>query len=177
MQVLPPDQIKPQSLSDYADECYQSGLRMYHNARHDPSAYIHGLLERDKGNPDYLNGGFLPSATFYAVDGDFILGAIRVRRGSNYQVDNIIGHIGYETRPSARNLGVAKTLLNWVIDHHLIGDALISVEQDNIASINVIESIGAMALEPFYDDDMGIILRFKVTGTQSSSLTSPLPKS
>jgi predicted acetyltransferase len=137
---------------------------MYINAHQDPQGFIHGLIERDKGNPEFLPGGFLPSTTYYAVEDEQILGAIRVRRGTNYQVENIIGHIGYETRPSARNKGVAKALLNWVLDHHLRGEALISVEHDNPASISVIESCGAQPLTHFEDEDMGIILRYKILG-------------
>ncbi len=162
MDIVTPLDVTPNALRRYANECFRGGLRMYINAAKDPESYLHGLLEREKGNPEYLKGGFLPCSTFYAVQDGEILGALRLRRGRNYQVENIIGHIGYEVRPSARGQGVARTLLKWVVDNHVTERTLISVESVNVASIKVIESVNATPLKPFVDEDMGTIYRYEV---------------
>lgn len=162
MNVVLPQSVTVAMIVSYARECIESGINMYHRALHDPQEYLHSLVERANGNPKYLVNGLLPSQTFYACSDGNILGAIRVRHGSNEQVEQVIGHIGYETRPSARNQGVAKFMLQWVIQNHLSCPKLISVEADNWPSIRVIQSVAPTELSSHYDEKLGTIRRFKI---------------
>ncbi len=97
-------------LASYAKECLESGIPKYSGVEQDPTAYLSGLVERSKAISE-LPKGYLPSTTYYCVSNSEILGAIRVRKGTNANVENVIGHVGYETRPSARGKGVASFLL------------------------------------------------------------------
>jgi predicted acetyltransferase len=70
------------------------------------------------------------------------------------------GHIGYDVRPSARRQGHATAMLRAAlpIAHSLgIDPALITCDDDNVASRRVIEVNGGV-----YEDQRGVKLRFWV---------------
>ncbi|MFB9887307.1 GNAT family N-acetyltransferase [Balneatrix alpica] len=113
-------------LASYAKECFESGIPKYSGVAEDPKAYLSGLVKRSKAVTELPNG-LLPSTTYYCASNSEILGAIRIRKGTNTNVENVIGHIGYETRPSARGKGVASFLLAWVRDHIVIDQLLLLV--------------------------------------------------
>ncbi|MDN3685129.1 GNAT family N-acetyltransferase [Vibrio sinaloensis] len=150
-----------QALLDYALECYDSGIDMYQRAIDDPKQYLNSLVARKSATSAELPHGWLPSTTFYCVNEGQILGAIRVRRGSNEFVDNVIGHIGYETRPSARGKGVAKCLLAWVVSHAIETQAIVTCSVNNLASRKVIEACGGEYLGEHEDESEGRVHRYR----------------
>ncbi|HHF2954767.1 TPA: GNAT family N-acetyltransferase, partial [Vibrio diabolicus] len=77
-------------LASYAKECLESGIPKYSGVeQQDPTAYLSGLVERSKAISE-LPKGYLPSTTYYCVSNSEILGAIRVRKGTNANVENVI---------------------------------------------------------------------------------------
>ncbi|KIT52700.1 hypothetical protein H334_24205, partial [Vibrio parahaemolyticus 901128] len=124
-------------LVSYARECLDSGIPKYSGVEQNPEAYLSSLVERSKATSELPNG-YLPSTTYYCVSDSEILGSIRVRKGTNPNVENAIGHIGYETRPSARRKGVASFLLAWVRDHAVADSVIVTCSIDNPASQKVI---------------------------------------
>ena len=123
-------------LASYAKECLESGIPKYFGVDQDPEAYLSGLAERSKATSELPNG-YLPSTTYYCVSGSEILGAIRIRKGTNANVENVIGHVGYETRPSARGKGVASFLLAWVRDHVVTDSVIVFIFLPYFARLSV----------------------------------------
>ncbi len=151
-------------LSSYAKECAESGIPKYVNVEQNPEAYLRDLVNRSKSNSE-LSNGYLPSTTYYCLVNSEILGAIRVRRGTNANVENVIGHIGYETRPSARNKGVASFLLAWVRDNVITDSVIVTCAVDNFASQKVIESCGGNYLGNYTDIQEGTVRRYRLVNT------------
>ena len=148
-------------LASYAKECYESGIPKYADVERDPESYLSGLIARAQQTSELPNG-YLPSTTYYCLKDNNILGAIRVRRGSNANVENVIGHIGYETRPSARGKGVASYLLGWVRDHVVIDPVIVTCSIDNPTSQKVIEKSGGEYLGNYEDKNEGVVRRYRL---------------
>ncbi|EJG1645741.1 GNAT family N-acetyltransferase [Vibrio parahaemolyticus] len=151
-------------LVSYAKECLDSGIPKYLGVEQNPEAYLAGLIERSKATSEMPNG-YLPSTTYYCVSNSEILGAIRVRKGTNANVENVIGHVGYETRPSARGKGVASFLLAWVRDHVVADSFIVTCSIDNPASQKVIENCGGEYLGNYTTDSEGTVRRYRLTRT------------
>ena len=175
MEIVSPNKVTTEMLLEYANECWKSGLKRYEDAVDDPKQYLYSLNEQAKGNSEFLTGDLPPTATFYGISDQKIVGAIRVRTGTNERVVNVIGHIGYETRPSARKKGVATGMLSWTINNCLEKSVYITAEKDNIASVKVIKSIGAKPLASYFDENLGEILRFEIerVGKLGTALIRP----
>ena len=112
-EVIEASQDLVNSLVPFANDCYSEGITMYKRALDNPQQYLQSLIERSRATEQELLNGLLPSTTYYYLHNHEILGAIRLRRGTNFNVENVIGHIGYETSSLARNKGVASSLLMW----------------------------------------------------------------
>ena len=151
-------------LASYAKECLESGIPKYSDVEQDPTAYLSGLVERSKAISE-LPKGYLPSTTYYCVSNSEILGAVRVRKGTNANIENVIGHIGYETRPSARGKGVASFLLAWVRDHTVTDSVIVTCSIDNPASQKVIENCGGEYLGNHTDEIEGTVRRYRLART------------
>ncbi|WP_282178272.1 GNAT family N-acetyltransferase [Vibrio nereis] len=151
-------------LASYAKECLDSGIPKYSGVEKNPKAYLSGLIERSKATSELPNG-YLPSTTYYCVSNSEILGAIRVRKGTNANVENVIGHVGYETRPSARGKGVASFLLAWVRDHVVSDSVIVTCSIDNPTSQKVIENCGGEYFGNYTDDREGTVRRYRLART------------
>ncbi|MES1383844.1 GNAT family N-acetyltransferase, partial [Vibrio cholerae] len=92
MEVVEASPVLASILASYARECLESGIPKYTGVEQNPEAYLLGLVERSKATSELPNG-YLPSTTYYCVSGSEILGSIRVRKGTNPNVENAIGHI------------------------------------------------------------------------------------
>ncbi|EIU7615415.1 GNAT family N-acetyltransferase [Vibrio vulnificus] len=151
-------------LASYAKECFDSGIPKYEDVEINPEVYLSGLVERSKATFELPNG-YLPSTTYYCISNSEILGAIRVRTGTNANVENVIGYVGYETKPSARGKGVASFLLAWVRDNAVNDSVIVTCSIDNPASQKVIENCGGEYLGNYTDDNEGTVRRYRLART------------
>ena len=161
MEVVEANVELDSALLNYALECYDSGIEMYQRAIEDPQKYLASLVARKSATCVELPEGWLPSTTYYCVEDGKVLGAIRVRSGTNDWVENVIGHIGYETRPSARGKGVAKHLLSWVVNHAIDERAIVTCDVNNSASRKVIEACGGLFLGEHEEPNEGRVRRYE----------------
>jgi predicted acetyltransferase len=91
--------------------------------------------------------GFVPSTTWWLVDGDAYLGRIALRHRMTPNLLELGGHIGYDVRPSARRRGHATAMLAGALTHaHAMGidSALLTCDVDNVGSRVVIENSGGV---------------------------------
>jgi predicted acetyltransferase len=104
--------------------------------------------------------GFVPSTTLWWVADDDYLGRLAIRHRLTPRLLDLGGHIGYDVRPTARRRGHATAMLRAALPlaHRLgIESALLTCDEDNIASRKVIEANGGV-----FEDQRGVKLRFWV---------------
>jgi predicted acetyltransferase len=102
--------------------------------------------------------GFVPSTTLWWVSDNEYLGRIAIRHRLTPRLRDYGGHIGYDIRPSARRHGHATAMLAAALPAaHALGidPALITCDEDNIASRKIIETNGGTL-----EDQRGVKLRF-----------------
>jgi predicted acetyltransferase len=90
---------------------------------------------------------WVPNTTWWYVDDTTYLGRITVRHRLTPHLLEIGGHIGYDTRRSARRRGYATAMLRDVLPHAKalgIDPALVTCDADNIGSRKVIKSAGGV---------------------------------
>ncbi|MDX2319829.1 MAG: GNAT family N-acetyltransferase [Moritella sp.] len=136
------------AFKSYVDECVVDGIVLYEFILSHYERYLSKRIAYAKG--EQLPTGWTPITTYFCVEDGVILGSIRVRQGSGDYIEHVIGHIGYETRPSARGKGVAKFMLSSIQNSGLADNAIISCDPANFASRKVIESCGAEFLNEYY---------------------------
>jgi predicted acetyltransferase len=97
--------------------------------------------------------GWVPSTTWWYVDGPDYLGRIALRHRLNDGLLEVGGHIGYDVRPTARRRGCATAMLGGALTHARamgIDQALLTCDEDNVGSKIVIERAGGV-----YEDSRG----------------------
>ncbi len=135
----------------YTKACVADGLSLYAAAIDDCEAYLKKRVAYAQGQE--LPDGWPPISMYFYIESGHILGAIRVRHGINPYIENVIGHIGYETLSQARGKGVATKMLSWVKQQVIEDDAIVTCDESNLASQKVIEKCGGKYLNTFYSDE------------------------
>ena len=106
---------------------------------------------------------FVPCTTFWWVEGPEYLGRIAVRHRLNAHLLEEGGHVGYDVRALARRRGHATAMLRAVLPCAAslgIEKALLTCDDDNLASRRVIEACGGVL-----EGERNGVLRFWVPTT------------
>lgn len=109
------------------------------------SARVAQLLDRAAARD--LEPGRVPETTLWLVDGDDYIGRISLRHALTPALMETGGHVGYDVRPSRRRQGHAMYMLRHAIPRLAalgIDPALITCDEDNVASRKVIERCGGV---------------------------------
>ena len=150
-----------EAFEQYVEKCALAGMEMYIIAQSDSEALLKKRIGYAKG--EGLPEGWTPSSTYFCIEEGVILGSIRVRDGNNDYLENVIGHIGYETAPDAQGKGIATLMLNWVKTEVVEDSAIVTCDVGNIASRRVIEKAGGKFLNTFYSEqDQYEVRRYRV---------------
>lgn len=91
--------------------------------------------------------GFVPSTTYWLVDGDELLGVSNLRHYLNDRIRHVGGHIGLGIRPSQRGQGLGKQLLQLTIgEAHQrgLGELHIHCHKHNLPSARMIMANGGV---------------------------------
>jgi predicted acetyltransferase len=91
--------------------------------------------------------GHVPGTTLWWVDGKEYLGRLTIRHRLSAHLREVGGHIGYDIRPSARRRGHATVMLAAALPvaYRLgVDPALVTCDEDNVASRKVIEANGGV---------------------------------
>lgn len=95
-----------------------------------------------------------------------VIGMVNIRHELNEYLMKFGGHIGYSIRPSERNKGYAKlqlTLALEVLRQKGVKKALVTCNQDNIASQKTILACGGVEDIKSIEEDGTVILRYWIT--------------
>ena len=108
--------------------------------------YIEMLEEQERGIN--LSPGHVPATFLFAFIGDRIIGRVSIRLRLNDFLSRVGGHIGYVVVPEFRRQGYATAMLRMALHmaHESFGidRALVTCDDDNIASIRTIEKNGGV---------------------------------
>ena len=124
--------------------------------------YLEVLDFQEKGK-ELPNERVPPSFLISEVDGNLV-GRSSIRHTLNDYLFNVGGHIGYGVRPEYRGKGYAKEILQQsllFVRGLGVDKALITCDDDNIASAKVIESQGGV-LEDLVQHEGRLIRRYWV---------------
>jgi predicted acetyltransferase len=140
------------------DECDRAGEGYPYNdaalAREDFRRFVREAEDEAAGIG--LPQGIPPQTTFVLVaDGD-VLGEMRYRPDLEEPYEPFHGHAAYNVRPSARGHGVATAGLALLTDRARadgLPGMLLTVEDDNPASVRVIEKNGGRHVRDTVGDD------------------------
>jgi len=94
-----------------------------------------------------LPEGFVPASTFWLVDNNKFIGHVNIRHKLNEKLSKVGGHIGYAIRPSERRKGYGSQILALVLSKVSelgIKHALVTCDNDNLASAKIIEKNGGV---------------------------------
>ena len=90
----------------------------------------------------------MPSTFLFAFDGARIVGRVSIRHRLNAVLERIGGHVGYVVVPECRGRGYATAILAKAVaiarDELGIARVLVTCEENNLASIKVIERNGGV---------------------------------
>jgi predicted acetyltransferase len=124
----------------------QEGTLVSHweGALDDFAAFVHRLL--DEALPEKVNPGCVPCTHLWLVaDDGRIVGTSRLRHWLVPHLEREGGHIGYDVRPSERERGYGTCLLALTLQKAAsmgLSHVLVTCDEDNVASIRVIERNG-----------------------------------
>lgn len=122
-----------------------SNASYYKDGKINFERYLQSLI--DESNGVNLPEGYVPCHHYWLVDSSQeILGVIRIRHNINTPfLSHEAGHIGYDIAPRFRGQGYGKAMLKLALPKACqlgIEKALITADEDNIASRTVIERNG-----------------------------------
>lgn len=150
------------AFKSYVDECVADGIVLYEFIFSNYASYLNKRIAYARG--EQLPKGWTPITTYFCIENGIILGSLRVRLGSNDYINNVIGHVGYETRPSARGKGIAQFMLSHIQKTVLTDDVIITCEPTNLASRKVIENCGGEFINQFYSEESALyVLRYRLS--------------
>lgn len=98
--------------------------------------------ERDRTTPERV-----PSTEFWLIDHETFIGRLNLRHRLNGYLLRVVGHIGYEIRPTWRRRGYGIEILRLgLLEARTIGlkRVLVTCDEDNIGSRRIIEHNGGI---------------------------------
>lgn len=111
----------------------------------DFSLYISNLLSESEGKN--LPEGYVPQTTYWLVDNGKFIGRVSIRHTLTDFLLKEGGHIGYDIRPTERNKGYGKSILELSLPKAKelgIDKVLVTCNDINLASKKIIEANGGV---------------------------------
>lgn len=116
-------------------------------AHTDVIGYIH--LVNDWAEGKNLPNGWVPADEFWIVKDGVVVGSVGIRHRLNDWLSKFGGHIGYDVHPAYRNQGIATAALKealLLLAQRGEPEALVTCNDDNLASARVIEKCGGVRI-------------------------------
>jgi predicted acetyltransferase len=130
------------ALKEYRAEGRHEGKHLEH-----AEADFEGLLRsfQDEAEGRNLPEGYVPQTTFWLIDNQEYVGEARIRHTLTDKLKAVGGHIGYAIRPSKRNMGYGKKVLELALPKARelgIREVLLTCDASNVGSRKIIEANG-----------------------------------
>ncbi len=142
-------------------ESFLEALQEYHVARADDRLDIYelSLMSLQSDFPTYIKNllsestgknlpkGYVPQTTYWLIDNDVFIGRVSIRHMLTESLLKFGGHIGYDIRPSKRQMGYGKRILAHGLHKAKdlgIKKALVTCDVTNVGSKKIIESNGGV---------------------------------
>ncbi|HWQ11332.1 MAG TPA: GNAT family N-acetyltransferase [Roseiflexaceae bacterium] len=109
-----------------------------------------------------LPEGHVPGFTYWAVAGETLVGAIRLRPYAPPHLQVYGGNIGYDVRPALRGRGCGTRMLALCLEQARtlgLARALVTCDDDNLASARVIEKNGGVLEDTRFHEPTGKLVR------------------
>jgi predicted acetyltransferase/2-polyprenyl-3-methyl-5-hydroxy-6-metoxy-1,4-benzoquinol methylase len=109
--------------------------------------------------------GRVEQSVYLSWDDKTLVGCVTIREKLNAQLSLTAGNIGYSVRPSLRRKGYGKAQLRLALDECAragLTHALVTCDEDNVASVGVIRSLDGLEDMP-YAADGEVIRRFWIS--------------
>lgn len=113
--------------------------------------FVKMLLAR--GNAATTLPGRVPESIFWLIDGNDFIGRVSIRHTLTEDLTYVGGHIGYEIRPTKRQQGYGKIILQRGLEEaKFLGlkRVLLTCDANNIASQKIIEANGGVLEDETY---------------------------
>ena len=164
MELISPNLEYMKAFQRFYDDYAQNDVEnaeYYQNGKNNFEQYVQSLI--DESNGVNLPEGYVPCHHYWLINRDKeIIGVIRVRHNIETPFLSLEGgHIGYDIAPSFRSKGYGTAMLKLVLPKAcLLGihKALITADEDNIASRTVIERNGGQ----FENIVQGIVFQYPI---------------
>lgn len=115
------------------------------DVQNDFSSYIANVLSESEGKN--LPEGYVPQTTYWLIDKGEFIGRVSIRHTLTEHLLKDGGHIGYDIRPSKRNMGYGKRILELSLPKAReleIDKVLVTCNETNLASKKIIEANGGV---------------------------------
>jgi predicted acetyltransferase len=172
MNLVPPTAAHERAAMEYRREFLDYGERhingswgLQRGEYDDFSRWLSDLEDRRTGNGNNPRIQ-VPATTYFALEGDKIVGTIQVRHRLNDYLLQSGGHIGYAIRPSERRKGYGARMLALALEECRrlgIDRALITCDKDNAASAKTALRNGGVLENEFINDEGNIEQRYWIT--------------
>ncbi len=156
--LVPPSRAQREAFLDLAGEYRACGEDRYAEALDDFEGFL-VLLARE-ADPVGLRDGFRAPQTHYWLldDTGCVLACSRIRHGLTPSLEIEGGNIGYDVRPSERSKGVGTRLLALTLNEARklgLDRVLVTCDDDNLASVRVIQKNGGREIEASVAEETG----------------------
>ena len=109
------------------------------------ASYVDKTLAQSRG--EQLPEGYVSQTTYWLIDNNEFIGRVSIRHTLTKHLLEEGGHVGYDIRPSKRNMGYGKKILALALKKtKTLGlmKVLVTCDETNIASRKIIEENGGV---------------------------------
>jgi predicted acetyltransferase len=139
------------AVKEYQEETPLNSRHHYYRSlslqdlRNNFEEYLRRVSDASKGIG--LPAGFVPQSDYWLVDTEQYIGRVSIRHHLNDHLLNLGGHLGYDIRPSKRQLGYGTKILALALPKAKeldIDKVLLTCDEMNIPSRKIIEANGGV---------------------------------
>ena len=168
VKLIGPSLLYKESFLEFVEDVKSTGYEsyeLYTKSEEDFEEFVTDLTNSSKGIN--LQDGWAPCSCYWLVDDSGeVIGVIRIRHRVDSDFLQMIGHIGYEIKSSRRKEGYGRKLLELgLTEARKMGleKVLITCDEDNIASLRIIQKFNGKYKKLFVDDESGKnVLQYEV---------------
>jgi predicted acetyltransferase len=142
-----PQELLISSYLDFIEEMRQLNEKIWEGTIPRPNEIAKDFVSRLLDEETHPSPGMVAETTYWACEGNKVVGRIGLRHTLSESLNEFGGHIGYEVRPSCRKRGIAREMLKLVLQTSkakAIGKILLTCAPSNIASNKTILANGGV---------------------------------